>query len=103
MEDKPKFMSGRWQRKLMKERPIAFWLLCFVPPIPLLVLMRLGLKGELGSLVQMALQVFVAIVALGLLWLIVVARKSRKDHDTRIDVYLEQRYDQTHERGPPPA
>jgi hypothetical protein len=103
MEYKPKFMSSAWQRKLMKERPIAFSLLCFVLTFPLLILLRLGFNGELGSLAQMTLRIFAAVLALGLLWLIVEARRGRKHRDARIDAYLERRYDQIHERGPPEA
>ena len=101
MEDKPRFMSGRWQWKLMRERPIAFSLLCAAFTIPVLFVLRLGLNGGFGGTVQTVFRVIGVCLLIGLLWLIVVERRRWKERNSHIDAYLEQRYEQTHAKNPP--
>jgi hypothetical protein len=103
MEDKPKFMSGRWQRKLLRERPVLFGLLVLVIGFPFLFALRLGVNGELGRMVQTGLHIAGACLGLGLIWLLVVERMRRKERNALIDSYLERRYDETHRKDPPSA
>jgi bacteriorhodopsin len=100
MQDEPKFMSGRWQRKLQKERPGLFLLVVVATAFPILFGLRLGLNGMLGSAVQTGLYIFVGLLAVVLLGLVIDQRMRRKEHGARIDAYLDHRYEQTHEKDP---
>ena len=101
MQDQPKFMSREWQRKLMREQPKLFWLLATVLAFPIVFTLRLGINGEFGSVVQAVIRILGLCLLLGCLWLLIAERWRRKKRNSLIDAYLEQRYEQTHERGPP--
>ena len=103
MQDRPRFMSGRWQRKLQKERPVLFWLLLLAIGFPFLFVLWLARNGAFGNFVQTGLQIFGACLVLGLIWLLVLERLRRKVRNALIDTYLEHRYDQTHGKDPPSA
>lgn len=103
MEDKPKFMTAQWQSKLMRERPALFWLLATMLALPVLLALRLAHNGVLGGTAQIVVRVIEVCLLIGFLWLITAERRRRKERDSYIDAYLEQRYEQTHDHKPPSA
>jgi hypothetical protein len=103
IQDKPKFMSAKWQSKLMGERPALFWLLSAALAFPFLYLLRLGMNGEFGGAAQTGLRLIAACLAVALIWFLIAHRARRKERETMIDSYLERRHDQTHRQDPPSA
>lgn len=88
--------ESRWERRLVKERPLLASLLVIVP----LVAYAIALRGDgpMGNAVRVATYVLGAVLLLVVFTLALQARRAPK-HDVWLDNYLATQADETKQRN----